>query len=98
MSYDSWKLTDSEGEAAAAAWEIENRAREEAAHVKALYKMTRPQLVVLEGELLTKNGMRRVYGGPGRKDEFINSILELERCLAATAELERDPMHMVFPS
>lgn len=86
MSYDSWKLNDAEGEAAAEAADIEMKAREQAAHIKALYKMTKRELMTLEGQLLTKNGMRRVYGGPGRKDEFINSILELEARLVATEE------------
>lgn len=43
-----------------------------------LHRMTKHQLELEERLLMQRIGMTRVYGGPGRKDEFISSIIDLE--------------------
>ena len=44
-----------------------------------LSRMTKGQLRIEEQRVMEAKGMRRVWGGPGSKDELISSILYLEQ-------------------
>jgi hypothetical protein len=54
--------------------------------MKALYRKTVPTLRDIERDHLAERGIRRISGGPARKEELISAILEVEYPIARLNE------------